>query len=332
MAKMRRVVCTGLGAVTCFGSGVDRFWNGLVSHQSGQAEISLFDASIYRSNLAAEVPQQLRDRPEVLESAGSPKEDATLLATLAAGEALADAGLADTSKTDFGCVIGTLCSSSRLFERYGRQFSQASADRSAYPDIDACTVAYQLEHIVGHFGMEGPATLVSTACSSSTDAIGYAADFVRSGEAGVMLAGGGDILCEMVHAGFNSVFSITKDSSKPFDAARSGFFIGEGAGMLVLEELEHALARGAHIYAEVLGYGLSNTGYHLTATSEDGVGEALAIERCLKDAGVSPPDALSLITSKAPTVRINDWSSMRKTLARPPKPPEMSARRCWAAR
>jgi len=290
MAKLRRVVCTGLGAVSCFGRGVETFWSGLVAHRSGQAEISLFDASIYRSNLAAEVPQALRDARDIFEAAGSPKEEATLLATLAAQEALADAGFADTPKTDFGCVIGTLCSSSRLFERYGRQFSQASADHAAYPDIDACTVAYQLEHIVGHFGMEGPATLVSTACSSSTDAIGCAMDFIRGGEADVMLAGGGDILCEMVHAGFNSVFSITKDHSKPFDAARSGFFIGEGAGILVLEALDHALARGARIYAEVLGYGLSNTAYHLTATSEDGVGEALAIERCLQDAGVSPSD------------------------------------------
>jgi 3-oxoacyl-[acyl-carrier-protein] synthase II len=290
MAKVRRVVCTGLGAVSCFGIGVEKLWDGLVSQQSGQAEISLFDASIYRSNLAAEAPPQLRDRADILESAGDPKEDATLLATLAAQEAFADAGLADAPKTDFGCVIGTLCSSSRLFERYGRQFSQSSTDASAYPDVDACTVAYQLEHMVGHFGIEGPATLVSTACSSSTDAIGYAADFIRNGDASVMLAGGGDILCEMVHAGFNSVFSITKDSAKPFDAARSGFFIGEGAGILVLEELEHALARGAHIYAEVLGYGLSNTAYHLTATSEDGVGEALAIERALMDAGVSPLD------------------------------------------
>jgi 3-oxoacyl-[acyl-carrier-protein] synthase II len=251
------------------------------------------------------VPQSLRDAGDIFEAAGSPKEEATLLATLAAQEALADAGLADTPKTDFGCVIGTLCSSSRLFERYGRQFSQACADQTAYPDIDACTVAYQLEHIVGHFGMEGPATLVSTACSSSTDAIGCATDFIRGGEADVMLAGGGDILCEMVHAGFNSVFSITKDHSRPFDAARSGFFIGEGAGILVLEELEHALARGARIYAEVLGYGLSNTAYHLTATSEDGVGEALAIERCLRDSGVSP-SAVQYVNAHGTATQHND--------------------------
>ena len=290
MAKVRRVVCTGLGVVSCYGIGVEKFWRGLCSNQSGQAPIGIFDATLYRSNLAAEVPQEVRDNKDLFDLAGRPDEDATLLAAIAAHEAFTDAGLQDAAKNDFGCVVGTLCSSSRLFERYGRQFAAVGTDSTLYPDVDACTVSYQLEHLVRHFQIEGPSTLVSTACSSSTDAIGYAADFICSGDADVMLAGGGDILCEMVHAGFNSVFSIATNNSKPFDTQRNGFFIGEGAGMLVLEELEHALARGARIYAEVLGYGLSNTAYHLTATSEDGIGEALAIERCLTDAGVGAAD------------------------------------------
>ncbi len=290
MAKVRRVVCTGLGAVSCFGVGVDKFWRGLSANQSGLAPIGVFDASHYRSDLAAEVPQDIRDSKELYNLAGRPEEDATLLAAIAAHEAFTDAGLRDHAKNEFGCIIGTLCSSSRVFERYGREFAAGGADPARYPDVDACTAPYQLEHLIRHFRMGGPSTLVSTACSSSTDAIGYAADFIRSGEADVMLAGGGDILCEMAHAGFNAVFSITTSDSKPFDTQRSGFFIGEGAGMLILEEREHAIARGARIYAEVLGYGLSNTAYHLTATSEDGSGEALAIERCLVDGGVGADD------------------------------------------
>ncbi len=310
MAKVRRVVCTGMGAVSCFGVGVDKFWRSLLASQSGLAPISIFDASLYRSNLAAEVPQEVRDSKELFDLAGRPDEDATLLAAIAAHEAFADAGLRDWEKREFGCIIGTLCSSSRLFERYGRQFAAASTDLALYPDVDACTVSYQLEHLVRHFQMEGPSSLVSTACSSSTDAIGYAADFIRMGDAKVMLTGGGDILCEMVHAGFNSVFSITTSNSKPFDMQRNGFFIGEGAGMLILEDREHALARGARIYAEMLGYGLSNTAYHLTATSEDGIGEALAIERCLVDAGIGAED-VQYVNAHGTATQLNDMTEVK---------------------
>lgn len=286
MNQRRRVVCTGLGAVSCFGPGLETFWNGLKNQQTGQSTVTIFDASTYRSKFAAEVPQSLRDDADLFKLTGEPAEEATYLAAVAAHEAFKDAGLERQDKSAYGCIVGTLCSSSRAFETYAKRFITAPQDLDSFPASDSVAVYYQLEHLVAHFGFEGPASLVSTACSSSTDAIGYAADFIRRGEAKVMLAGGGDILCEMVHAGFNSVFSITRDCSKPFDTQRSGFFIGEGAGMLVLEDLEHALARGAKIYAEVMGYGLSNTAFHLTATSEDGVGEALAIERCLQDAGV----------------------------------------------
>lgn len=310
MKEKRRVVCTGLGAISCFGVGLDTFWGGLKAQQTGQAPINVFDASNYRSKFAAEVPQSLRDDAALFRQAGEPTEDATYLATLAAQEAFADAGLSDASKAQFGCVIGTLCSSSRVFERYAKQFLRTPEDFDAFPDVYACAVFYQLEHIISHFAFEGPSSLVSTACSSSTDAIGFAADFIRRGDAKIMLAGGGDILCEMVHAGFNSVFSITRDRPKPFDTERSGFFIGEGAGMLVLEDYEHAKARGARIYAEVLGYGLSNTAHHLTATSEDGVGEALAIERCLQDSGVSRAE-IDYVNAHGTGTQLNDLSETK---------------------
>jgi 3-oxoacyl-[acyl-carrier-protein] synthase II len=301
---------TGLGAVSCFGSGLEAFWSGLKKAQTGQAAIGVFDASVYRSRFAAEVPQPLRDDTGLFELTGRPAEDATYLATVAAHEAFRHAGLRDAAKRTFGCIVGTLCSSSRAFEAYARHFVAVGPDASEFPDENACSVYYQLEHLVEHFGFEGPASLVSTACSSSTDAIGYAADFIRRGEARVMLAGGGDILSEMVHAGFNSVFSITQDQPKPFDRDRSGFFIGEGAGMLVLEDFEQARERGAHIYAEVLGYGLSNTAHHLTATSEDGRGEALAIERCLQDAGIGPAE-VDYINAHGTGTQHNDLSEAK---------------------
>jgi 3-oxoacyl-[acyl-carrier-protein] synthase II len=283
-----RVVVTGLGAVSCFGAGVHEFWRGLTSGASGQTAIRRFDEAGYRSSLAAEVPWA--GLPSISVDGGSAPlvEDASWIASVAADEAMSDAGLLGTDSRTTGCVVGTLFSSIHLFERYGRLFFRSSpVGEVEYPDVDTSSVAYQLECLVGRFRLGGPATLISTACSSSTDAIGCAADFIRNGEADAMLAGGADILWEMAHAGFNSFFSITRECVRSFDTSRSGFFIGEGAGMLMLESLEHALARGARIYAEVRGYGLSNTAFHLTATSEDGSGEALAIRRCLEDAGIA---------------------------------------------
>lgn len=321
----RRVVITGMGAVSCFGLGVEALWNGLRSGRSGQARIRAFDGSGYRSPYAAEVPAELWLREDLALLAGEPEEAATLLASLAAHQAFADAGMLGMPKRAAGCVVGTLCSSSQLFERYCRRFmardaivadttlagrtAEAVADND-FPDPDRAIVSFQLEHLVQHFGLQGPSTLISTACSSSTDAIGCAADIIRSGEAPMMLAGGADILTEVVHAAFNAVFSITNGTARPFDVSRCGFFIGEGAGMLVLEELEHALDRGAAIHGEVLGYGLSNTAFHLTATSEDGSGEALAVARCLADAGVSA-DEIDYINAHGTATRHNDLTETR---------------------
>lgn len=306
----RRVVITGMGSVSCFGLGVEAFWNGLCSGRSGQARIRSFDSSQYRSPYAAEVPADILQREDLALLAGEPEESATLLATLAAHEAFADAGLLGVCKKNMGCVIGTLCSSSQVFESYCRQFMARGNGVDTSPDPDRCLVPWQLEHLVQHFDLQGPSTLISTACSSSTDAIGCATDIIRSGDAELMLAGGADILSEVVHAAFNAVFSITHDTAKPFDTTRNGFFIGEGAGMLVLEELEHALARGATIHAEVLGYGLSNTAFHLTATSEDGSGEALAIARCLADAEVEAMD-IDYINAHGTATRHNDLTEIR---------------------
>jgi 3-oxoacyl-[acyl-carrier-protein] synthase II len=131
---------------------------------------------------------------------------------------------------------------------------------------------------------------VSTACSSTTDAIGHAFDFIRNSSCDRVIAGGADILTEPILGGFNLLYSLSNGNPRPFDKDRDGFVIGEGAGLIYMETLESARERGARIYAEVLGYGLSNTAYHLTATSEDGVGEALSILRALRDANLSPED------------------------------------------
>lgn len=283
----RSVVVTGLGVVSCFGRGVGALWDGLVQQRSGRRPIESFDASPYRSHQAAEVPW-----PSLLAALPNRQvqEKAALLAQLACEDALVDAGLERSLIGHAGCILGTLCGGAQTFEDYGRRFNRAPRATDGFPDVDECLVAYQVESLAESLDLRGPCTLVSTACSSTSDAIGFAADMIRQGRAELMLAGGADLLSEVVHAGFNSVFSITTDRPRPFDSGRSGFVIGEGGGILVLESAEHARARGATALAEVLGYGLSNAAFHLTATSEDGQGESLAILRSLQDAGVSAAD------------------------------------------
>jgi 3-oxoacyl-[acyl-carrier-protein] synthase II len=305
----RRVVITGMGAVSCFGAGVERLWQGLVTKKSGMRPVSFMDASSYRSDLGAEVPWDELAEHEDRHPQVSTREEATRLALIAANEALADAGLSEADAGAAGCVLGTLCSSSRITDGYMRLYALSQIDEAETTDSDVTVAAYQLSLVVDRYRLRGPVSMVSTACSSSTDAVGYAADFIRSGDAEIMLCGGADIISEIAHAGFCSVFSITRDGSRPFDLARNGFFIGEGAGILVLESLEHALARGATIHAEVLGYGLSNAAYHLTATSEDGHGEALAVRRALAEGGVAP-EQVSYLNAHGTATHHNDLTEV----------------------
>lgn len=290
-----RVVVTGIGCVSSYGLGVQAFWNGILSGKSNLKKTTRFNGAVYRSGLAAEVPREVYDDVDLRRLCNNPLEDSALLASIAALEAVDDAGF--TRETfalradETGCVLGSLCAGGREFEAYGRAYVRSEQSEQKYVgDIEATHVHYQLDHLIDLLGTSGPSTMISTACSSSTDAIGYAGDIIRAGDAKMMIAGGADILAEIVHAGFNGVLSITRSYPKPFTPERDGFFIGEGAGILILEELDSALQRGAKIYAELRGYGLSNTAFHLTATSDSGRGEALSVERALADSNLSPED------------------------------------------
>lgn len=314
MMKKRQVVVTGLGCVSSYGRGVAPFWEGLLSGASNARIISQFDAGVYRSGIAAEVPQHIYDSEELRRQCAHPQEDSALLASLAVLEAMQDAGLDKddiaSKPAEFGCVLGSLCGGGRSFEAYGRTFLEREQDRQAgFPSPRTAHIDYQLTHVLSLLGATGPSTLVSTACSSATDAIGYAGDIIRSGDASIMLAGGADILAEIVHAGFNGVLSITKTHPKPFSEGRDGFFIGEGAAILVLEERSSALQRGAKIYAELCGYGLSNTAFHLTATSDSGKGEALSIQRALQDSQLQADD-IDYVNAHGTSTQHNDQTEL----------------------
>ncbi|OGH01504.1 MAG: hypothetical protein A2600_11995 [Candidatus Lambdaproteobacteria bacterium RIFOXYD1_FULL_56_27] len=282
------VVVTGMGVVSPFGLGRNTFWENLIQGRSAIRPIEVFDAAAYKSSLGAEIPSGIRNNLSLRNQAGSPEEDATFYAYLAAEEALSDAGLGKSELENLGAqaglMVGTLCSSSRNYEILGRKYFQGDLNGQTPVSVAPTLVAYQLAHLADRLGISGPASLSSTACASGTDALGFALDLIRLGRCELVLVGGGDIISEVIHAGFNSVFSITQDCLRPFDKNRSGFAIGEGAAFLVFESYRSAKARGANIYAEVAGYGSSNSASHLTATSKDGSGEARAIFRALADA------------------------------------------------
>ncbi|HLO76008.1 MAG TPA: beta-ketoacyl-[acyl-carrier-protein] synthase family protein [Magnetospirillum sp.] len=313
---MRRVVVTGLGAVSAYGRGVEPFWQGILAGRSAVRPITVFDVSPFRSGLGAPVPEELTNASDLRAHFGEPHEDATFYACLAVDEALQDANLpADLSARTpaVGCAVGTLCAGGRNIEaaeRAIRTLSEECLERDdALTRANTMLIDYQLDTLCDRFGMTGPSTLISTACSSGTDAIGWGFDAIRSGECDMVVVAGGDIISEVIHAGFNSVFSITQTVPRPFDRDRTGFVIGEGAGALVLEDWDAAKRRGARVRAEILGYGLSNSAYHLTAPSKDGSGESLAMRRAMDEAGLRP-EQIDFVNAHGTATAHNDRSEI----------------------
>lgn len=305
MATKRRVVVTGFGVVSPFGIGSDTYWQGLLSGQSRVKPVEAFAQLGYRSALGAQVPEEA-----VAKTSLRSKDRATGFVATAVEEALSMAGLPSVfaSADRVGCVLGSLCAGIDSLIDVADAYHNGRPLRADLVPAMA-QVNHQLQMLSQRHNLTGPTSMVSTACASTTDAIGYGADLIRDRECDIAVVGGGDTLAELIHAGFNSLFSITGDRPRPFDVARDGFAIGEGGAALVIETLEHALARGAKPLVEVKGYGLSNTAYHLTATSVDGCGEALAVLRAIRDAELAPAD-IDYVNTHGTGTRHNDQSEM----------------------
>lgn len=302
----RRVVVTGIGVVSAYGIGVQTFWDGLMGGRSQLRKVDAFASEGFRSELAFPVPDDVGTLAEQLS-----KDRATGFALIAIQEALKMAAYEEgfQGSSRVGCVLGSLCAGIESLISLAENY-HAGQEAPAGFSAAAAQVNNQLLELAEKYDICGPLSMVSTACASTTDAVGYGADLIRQDRCDVMVVGGGDTLSSLIHAGFNSLFSITTTEPKPFDSRRDGFAIGEGAGILILEELEHARNRGVHAIAEIKGYGLSNTAFHLTATSDDGKGEALAISRALKDAGLEAKD-IDYINTHGTGTRHNDQSELR---------------------
>ena len=304
---MRRVVVTGLGLVTPLASGVEESWSRILDGQSGAGPITRFDPSRVTTKYACEVPygdgsdgtfnsddwMQPKERRKV--------DDFILYGIAAATQAVEDAGWTPEAEDDLertGVMIGSGIGGLQSIEQTTLLMAEKGPRRVSPFFIPGALINLISGHVGIKYGFKGPNHAVVTACSTGAHAIGDAARLIMFGDADVMVAGGAEAaICEIGIAGFNACKALStkceddpKSASRPYDADRDGFVMGEGAGVVVLEEYEHAVARGAKIYAEVLGYGLSGDAYHITAPSADGAGGERSMRAALKNAGLEPKD------------------------------------------
>ena len=299
--ELKRVVVTGLGTISPLGHTVSETWDGLINGKSGAGPITHFDASKFKTQFACEVkgfdPNTLMDRKEARKC-----DRYSLLAIHAAKQAVADAAmdLDNEDKNRIGVIFAAGIGGIKTFEDEVMGYAQTKD--TIGPKFNPFFIPKMIADIAaGHismlYGFRGPNFATVSACASSTNAISDAYNYIRLGKANVIVTGGAEAAIAAAGVGgFNSMNALStrndspETASRPFSASRDGFVMGEGAACLVLEEMEHALARGAKIYAEVAGAGLSADAYHLTATHPEGLGAKLVMQNALEDAELKPED------------------------------------------
>lgn len=293
----RRVVVTGMGAITPIGNDVETFWKGLKEKKLGFGPISYFDTADYKVKLAAEVkdfdPKQYMDP-----KAARRMEAFSQFAVAASKEALENAGI-DMEKEDpyrIGVAVGSGIGSLQAMERDHKKLLEKGPSRVNPLLVPMMISNMAAGNVAIQFGLKGKCINVVTACATGTHSIGEAFRSIQYGEADVMVAGGTESsITPLGVAGFTALTALSTSqdpahASRPFDENRDGFVMGEGAGIVVLESLEHAQARGAKILAEVVGYGATCDAYHITSPAEDGSGAARAMTEAMKDAEIQPED------------------------------------------
>jgi 3-oxoacyl-[acyl-carrier-protein] synthase II len=310
----KRVVITGMGTLNPVGNDVPTFWDGLVEGRSGAGPIAAYDASDQAVRIAAEVkgfdPVGLFGLKQVRRS-----DRFTQLCMAAADQAIADAGLVfdeDGDNQHVAVIIGTgIGGVGTLLEGYDTMLARGSRRVSALmvpmmmPNAGAGEIAIR-------YGLHGLAMSLNSACATGTNALGEGAERIRRGAAEIVICGGGEsVMHPLTAAALSNMGAVScrnddpERASRPFDADRDGFVIGEGAGVLILESLDHAKARGVRIYAEVLGYGSSCDAFHITAPDENGVGAARSMQAALNDADLSP-DEIDYINAHGTSTPLND--------------------------
>lgn len=314
---MKRVVVTGMGAITPIGNTVEDFWAAVKENKVGIGPITTFDTTDYKVKLAAEVKGFVA-KEHIDFKAAKRMERFSQLAVAAAGEAFAQAGL-DMEKEDayrVGVSVGAGVGSLSLLEREVLKLNEKGPSRVSPLFIPMFISNMAAGNISIYYGMKGKCIDIVTACATGSHCIGEAYRSIQCGDADVMIAGGAEsCICPTGVAGFTSLTALTTSedparASIPFDKDRSGFVMGEGSGIVVLESLEHAKARGAHIIAEIAGYGATSDAYHITSPAEDGMGAATAMMNAMKEAGVAPEE-VSYINAHGTSTHHNDLFETR---------------------
>lgn len=311
---MKRAVITGLGAITPLGNSVNEFWANLLAGKSGSAPITKFDITNYKTKFACEVKNF--DPLQYLKPQEARKIDAyTQYALAAAAECIEDSGikLEESDRSKIGVILATGIGGMLTFEEEILNY----ADTNRIPRFNPFFITKTIANIASgqisiKYGLHGINYAMVSACSSSNHAIANALDLIRLGRANIIFAGGSEAtVTQAAIGGFNSMKALStlndspETASRPFDTSRDGFVLGEGAGVIMIEELEHALNRGAKIYCEIIGYGASADAYHVAATHPDGLGAKLSMRDAVSDAGITVND-IDYINAHATSTTIGD--------------------------
>lgn len=318
--ELKRVVVTGLGAVTPVGLSAEETWNNLLAGVSGAAPITLFDSSMYKTQFACEVKglniNDWIDRKEARKI-----DRYTQLAMVSAMQAVKDSAmdLETVNKNRIGVIFGVGIGGIKTFED---EVSYNALHKENGPKFNPFFIPKMISDIAAgqisiHYGFHGPNYATTSACASSTNAIADAFNLIRLGKADVIVSGGAEAaICGCGVGGFNAMHALStrnddpQRASRPFSASRDGFVMAEGAGCLILEELEHAKARGAKIYAEMVGEGESADAYHITASHPEGLGAKLVMQAALDDAGMKPED-IDYINVHGTSTHVGDISEAK---------------------
>lgn len=321
---MRRVVVTGIGGITPLGANVRTSWGNIVSGQSGATNITKFDASDLPCRIACEInAEALGFNPDDwLEPKEQKRVDDFIIYGIAAADmAIADSGYAPETEEQLcrtGVMIGSGIGGLNSIEQNALTLAERGPRKIGPFFIPGALINLISGQVSIRHGFKGPNHSVVTACSTGAHAIGDASRIIMFGDADVMVAGGAEAaICRLGMAGFAACRALSTNfndtpekASRPYDGDRDGFVMGEGAGVLVLEEYEHAKARGAHIYAEIVGYGMSGDAYHITSPAEDGNGGYRAMQAALKHSGLSPED-IGYVNAHGTSTPVGDEIELR---------------------
>lgn len=309
----RRVVVTGMGMLTALGASVEKTWAGILAGQSGITAINHFDTSAFSTQFAGMVPDFVVE--DYLPAKEARRVDAFIQYGLAAGQqALADSGLivTEANAERIGVAVGSGIGGLTSIEDGHRSMLEGGPRKISPFFVPGSIINMAAGMLSIRHGLKGPNLSIATACTTATHCIGLAARLIASGDADAMLAGGTEKASTPLGlGGFGAARALSTRNddparaSRPFDKDRDGFVLGDGAGVLLLEEYEHARARGAHIHAELIGFGMSGDAYHMTSPPESGAGAALAMTNALRNAGI-PPDAVQYINAHGTSTPAGD--------------------------